>query len=68
MIIIARAVVMKSPPLLILDEPTHGLDIRNRKKVLDLIDWIVSDTYTHILYVTHHTNEIPKCVEKILYL
>src|SRR3990167_7541605 len=67
MVIIARAMV-KSPLLLILDEPTHGLDVKNRKKVFELVDWIGKNTHTHILYVTHHKNEMPICVEKILYL
>ena len=67
MVIIARAMV-KSPLLLILDEPLHGLDVINRKKVLELVDWIGKNTHTHILYVTHHKNEIPKNITKTLHL
>ena len=60
--------MVKSPLLLILDEPTHGLDIRNWKKVLHLIDQIEENTRTCILYVTHLKNEIPKIINKFLIL
>jgi molybdate transport system ATP-binding protein len=52
MILLARAMV-KSPVLLIVDEPCHGLDIPNRKRILDLLERI-GHTKTHLLYVTNH--------------
>ncbi|OGK45888.1 hypothetical protein A3A93_01095 [Candidatus Roizmanbacteria bacterium RIFCSPLOWO2_01_FULL_38_12] len=65
MVIIARAMV-KSPLLLILDEPTTGLDMKNRKKILELIDLIGTDSDTQLIFVTHYKDEIPKSITKAL--
>jgi len=67
LVLIARAMV-KSPILLILDEPCQGLDPENRKHVLTLIDKIGRSSGTCILYVTHHTDETLSCVTHVLEL
>jgi ABC-type molybdenum transport system ATPase subunit/photorepair protein PhrA len=64
MILLARAMV-KSPALLIVDEPCHGLDIPNRKRTLDILERI-GQTQTHLLYVTNHKNEILNCVTHVM--
>lgn len=66
MILIARAMV-KSPALLIVDEPCHGLDIPNRRRILELIE-IIGKTPTHLLYVTNHREEIVSCITHVLRL
>ncbi|MBI3379599.1 ATP-binding cassette domain-containing protein [Candidatus Gottesmanbacteria bacterium] len=66
MILLARAMV-KSPTLLILDEPCHGLDMVNRKRILDIIETI-GETDTHLLYITHHKEEILPPITNILHL
>ncbi len=65
MVLIARAMV-KSPLLLILDEPCQGLDPPNRRRVLDLIDRIGIERRASMLYVTHRPDEEPACIDKIL--
>jgi molybdate transport system ATP-binding protein len=67
MTLIARAMV-KSPLLLILDEPCQGLDPANRRKMLKLIDRIGAGTGTRIVYVSHYADEIPSCINRILRL
>ena len=52
MTLIARAMI-KSPDMLILDEPCQGLDIYNKNKILDLSEKIGSDPNSTILFVTH---------------
>ena len=56
MILIVRAMV-KHPPLLILDEPTAGLDDGNATIVATLINKIAAESNTSILYVSHREEE-----------
>jgi len=67
LILLARAMV-KSPALLILDEPCQGLDPANRGIILDLIDQIGRHLPTNLLYVTHQPSEILPCITHILRL
>ena len=66
MILLARAMV-KSPLLLIVDEPCHGLDIPNRIRILEILEKIGA-TRTQLLYVTNHREEILHCISHVLQL
>ncbi len=61
MILLARAVV-KTPEILVLDEPCQGLDPVNRQCILDLVDSIGRQPHTQVLYVSHHPEEMPDCI------
>jgi len=61
LILIARAMV-KSPSLLILDEPCQGLDFSNRNHILELVDKIAKTSNTQILYVTHVPTDQLQCI------
>jgi molybdate transport system ATP-binding protein len=65
LVLIARAMV-KSPLVLILDEPCDGLDIANRKKVMHVLDLIGRQTGTNLLYVPNRDEEIISCITHIL--
>jgi molybdate transport system ATP-binding protein len=67
LVLIARAMV-KSPVLLILDEPCDGLDIVNRNKLLSLLDFIGDHTDTNLVYITHHMAEMIPCITHVLSL
>ena len=67
LILLTRAMV-KSPLLMILDEPCDGLDYTNRRNVLEFIEFIGSQTATDLLYVTHHRDELPACITHALVL
>lgn len=65
MVLLARAMV-KSPVILILDEPCLGLDALHRRTVLAAIDHIARNSDTHILYVSHCAGEMPACINQQL--
>jgi molybdate transport system ATP-binding protein len=67
LLLIARAMV-KSPKLMILDEPCSGLDVTHRQRVLRIVDIIGRRPSTGMLFVSHHSEEIPACVTRRLYL
>lgn len=67
-VLIARA-LMPDPSLLILDEPTNGLDFIAREQLLESIEAISKNTDAPtIIYVTHHVEEILPLFNKTLLL
>ncbi|MGN0729285.1 ATP-binding cassette domain-containing protein [Treponema sp.] len=66
-VLILRAAV-KSPHLLILDEPCHGLDENFREKILGLLETIAETGTTTLLHVTHEPSEVLACEKNILEL
>ena len=55
---IARALV-KSPRLLVLDEPCQGLDAASRERVLGAIEAVCKRQRTTLIMVTHYESELP---------
>lgn len=66
-VLILRAAA-KCPPLLILDEPCHGLDENFREKILNLLEEIAETGTTTLLHVTHDPTEVLECEKHILEL
>ncbi|WP_028585793.1 ATP-binding cassette domain-containing protein [Desulfogranum mediterraneum] len=56
LLLIGRALI-KVPRLLILDEPTQGLDQGTRKALLDLLAEIAAEELCTLLYVSHRQDE-----------
>lgn len=65
MVLLARAMV-KSPLILVLDEPCLGLDAYHTGTILDAIDHIADNTDTQIVYVSHSIGEVPRCINQWL--
>jgi peptide/nickel transport system ATP-binding protein len=55
----------KDPTLLILDEPTTGLDATVEAEVLDLITKLQSDFRTAVLFISHNLGVIAKMCERV---
>ena len=66
-ILIIRAAV-KSPKIMILDEPCHGLDEQYRQKILDLLEKVAESGTTTLLHVTHDPAEVLAAEKHILEL
>ena len=67
LVLLARAFV-KDPELLILDEPLHGLDMRNRRLVKDIIEAFCARKNKTMIMVTHYQEELPQCITHSLQL
>ena len=61
---IARALVGR-PKLLVLDEPTNGLDPRGMKEVRDLLDNLAKTTQLTIFISSHLLDEIEKLCDRV---
>lgn len=63
MILLIRAII-KNPPLLIFDEPCQGLDDFHTRQFLALVDELFADSRHAIIYVSHRSDQIPKCIKQ----
>ena len=62
-LLVAKAMVHK-PPILILDEPTAGVDVELRRKLLDSIKKL-NDQGVTIIYTTHYLKEAQDICDRI---
>ena len=60
--------MVKAPVLLILDEPCQGLDVHNRRRLLEMLATIVANQSTQMIYVSHRPDEIPAATTHELHL
>ena len=59
--------IIGGPKLLILDEPTKGLDPVNRKLLLDIVDELQQQGVA-VIYVTHLMEEVERLADRLLIL
>ena len=67
LVMLARAMI-KHPPLLILDEPTAGLDDTNSSFFVDLVNRIADESSSTIVFVSHRSekNLYPKMILELV--
>jgi peptide/nickel transport system ATP-binding protein len=63
-VVIAMALA-KSPELLILDEPTTGLDATVEAEVLDLVAYLQTELSTAVLFISHNLGVISKMCDRV---
>jgi sodium transport system ATP-binding protein len=61
---IARTVIHK-PEVIVLDEPTTGLDVISAKTILDFIE-SYKNTNVPIVFSTHHLHEVEKLCDRVV--
>ena len=66
-VLIAMALSME-PRLLILDEPTTGLDVTTQAAILDLFRDLTADRQTAVLYVTHNLGVVATLCDQVAVL
>jgi molybdate transport system ATP-binding protein len=67
LVLVARALV-KSPPLLLLDEPGQGLDATQLAHFRDVLDSLCAVSPVALIYVSHYPTELPSSVTRALRL
>ena len=67
LVLLVRAFV-KSPPLLVLDEPFQGLDDARLLRARALLDAYVRTGHHTLIMVSHYENELPPCIDRRLHL
>ena len=55
-----------NPELLLLDEPTTGLDVTTQAHVLELLKEIAQDTGTSMVYVSHDLGAIAQVCDRVI--
>ena len=63
-VVIAMALLLK-PSLLIMDEPTTGLDVTIEAAVLDLVNDLRQEFKTAILYISHNLGVIARLCDRV---
>lgn len=60
--------LMASPKLLLLDEPTLGLDIESKLSVIDILNNVVKEEQMSVILTTHQMEVVQKLNSRILIL
>ena len=60
--------LMQSPKLLLLDEPTLGLDIKSKNAVIDKLNQLVNEKKMAVILTTHQMEVVQKLNSRVLIL
>ncbi|ERH36201.1 cobalt ABC transporter ATP-binding protein [Staphylococcus equorum UMC-CNS-924] len=59
------SILAMDPDIVILDEPTAGLDPKSRKQIMELIKKLQVEQQKTIIIVTHEMNDVAKYVDEV---
>lgn len=66
-VVLART-LMTDPVLVLLDEPTAGLDLAGREELLQTLEQFGGNTGPAVILITHHVEEIPASFTSLMLL
>jgi ABC-type Mn2+/Zn2+ transport system ATPase subunit len=66
-VLMARAIASEAE-VLVLDEPTEGMDLEGQQAMLDLIARLRTEDGITVVYVTHRLNELANSADRLLLL
>lgn len=66
-VMIAMA-LSREPDLLVLDEPTTNLDVTTEAVILDLLEELIKDRSTAVLFVSHNLNVVSRFCDRVAVL
>ncbi len=59
-------ILAMEPELLILDEPTAGLDPKGKQEILDLVGAIRSQKHSTVVFVSHNMEEVADYADRVI--
>lgn len=65
--VVVAKTLASNPNILILDEPTIGIDIKSREEIIENTDRISTEKKTSVLYLTNDFDELIRIVDRILF-
>lgn len=65
--VVVAKTVSTGPKLLMLDEPTIGIDIKSREEIIENVNKITAENNTSVLYLTNDFDELIRSVDRILF-
>ncbi|MDE6632591.1 MAG: ATP-binding cassette domain-containing protein, partial [Muribaculaceae bacterium] len=60
-VMVAKALA-KQAELMVLDEPLHGLDGEQKRRINKIISELVEKNGASLIYVSHYMREVPECI------
>lgn len=64
--VLVALALANSPSILVLDEPTTGIDVGGRKTFIDELKRQAQDRSLTVLYVTHHLGEVLEIADRVI--
>ena len=58
-------VLIKSPEVIILDEPTSGIDPAGVQEFIELIRWLSKEEGLTVLFSSHHLDQVQKACDRV---
>ena len=58
-------VLIKNPEIIILDEPTSGIDPAGVQEFIELIRWLSKEKGLTVLFSSHHLDQVQKVCDRV---